>query len=155
MTQLARTAQQVAALGENGVDRAGGGVVVRIAIAGRITPEAVNRFADSLDHAVSGGTAFAVLFDRRTMSAPTREGRAALHRWGHHGLPRLVGPCVAWADLYDERRAASIARAAATRAAATPRDGEPDEPPPPYPQRIFTDPGDALGWLHHHLAALV
>ncbi len=115
------------------------GRVLHAAITGRATGPAIDAFADALHTAVDTAGPFAVLFDRRAMTAPTADGRAALDRWAATLAPRLTGRCAAWADLFDPRRAASLARAATSHR------------PGPYPQRTFTDPAAARTWIDTHL----
>jgi hypothetical protein len=113
-------------------------VLVRHAITGRVTGEAVAGLRAALEEALGSGRPFGVVLDRRAMSAPTPEGRAALATWGEALLPRLAGACAAWADVYDERRAASLARAG-------------DRGSPGYPRRTFACPTEAESWVHAHL----
>lgn len=118
------------------------GIVVRredrlllVVVTGRATGAVVDAFADTLRTAATEDRPLLVLFDRRAMTAPTEEGRAALARWPAEVLPVLAGRCTGWADLFDERRAASLARAGT------------NHEPGPYPQRTFTDPAAARTWL--------
>lgn len=104
-------------------------------IDGRVTVDAITALARPLDALLADGRPFAVVFDRRAMTAPTAEGRQALADWAARTLPRLAGVCVAWADVLDERRIASLARAGGEH-----RDHL------PYPQRTFADPDEARAW---------
>jgi hypothetical protein len=123
--------------------------VVVVTVEGRVTREAMEVFGAALTHALATERPFAVLFDRRAMTATTKEGRVAVEQWAAEFLPRLAGPCRAWADLFDVRRAASLARASARRA-------EDDQDSPPdtgagYPQRTFDDASAARTWLRDRL----
>jgi hypothetical protein len=104
-------------------------------IDGRVTAEAVASLARSVQDLLDGDGPFAVVLDRRSMTAPTADGRRALQEWAAASLPRLAGRCAAWADVLDERRVASLARA-----------GSADRAHLPYPQRTFSDPDEARGW---------
>ncbi len=115
------------------------GHVLYAAVTGRATGPAIDTFADALRVGLDAPGHFGVLFDRRAMTAPTADGRDALTRWGEDLTPRLAGRCAAWADLFDERRAASLDRAGT------------DHRPGPYPQRTFTNPADARDWIDTHL----
>jgi hypothetical protein len=117
--------------------------LLEVGIDGRVTSEAVETLANGLAGALRNGEPFAVLLDRRTMTAPTREGRAALERWAAAELPRLDGRCVAWADLLDPDRFARLLRADERAGAITQENG--------YPQRTFDDPEAARAWLAEHL----
>ncbi len=112
--------------------------IVRLAVTGRATGEAVEGLRASLEEALSGRRPFAVLFDRSRMTALTPEGRAALERWDAELTPRLPAWCVAWADVYDERRARSLQRG---------RDGRGRSAEAPYPQEIFDTATLAERWL--------
>jgi hypothetical protein len=101
-------------------------------IDGRITPESLGPLTGGVDALLLDGRPFAVVFDRRAMTAPTPDGRRVLEEWAARTMPRMPGRCVAWADVLDERRARSLAGSG--RAA------------PPYPQRTFTDPDEARAW---------
>lgn len=118
--------------------------VVQVALRGRLDAAAMGVLADALRGRVATGRAFGVVLDRRLLSAPTTDGREALARWGAEELPAVVGPCAAWADVFDERRAASLARAAQVRA-ARPGDGAPAGPG--YPHRVFTATTAARAWV--------
>jgi hypothetical protein len=112
--------------------------LLRVAIDGRVTAQAVAGFRDALEAAVAAGVPFAVLFDRRSMTAPTAEGRDALLRWSAELLPRLHPLCVAWADVFDARRAAALQRSG----------GHAEHG---YPQRTFASVAEAERWLFTHL----
>jgi hypothetical protein len=103
-------------------------------IDGRVTPEAIDGLARAVQDLLDGDGPFAVVFDRRAMTAPTPDGRRALQDWATT-LPRLAGRCAAWADVLDDRRAGNLARA-----------GSADRSGLPYPQRTFTDPDEAREW---------
>jgi hypothetical protein len=111
------------------------GRLLHVTVTGRATGPVVESFADTLRAAAAEPGPLLVLFDRRAMTAPTEEGRSALERWPAEVLPVLAGRCTGWADVFDERRAASLARAG-TR-----------HEPGPYPQRTFSDPAAARDWL--------
>jgi hypothetical protein len=102
-------------------------------IVGRVTPEALAELAGPLDALLDGDGSCAVVLDRRAMTAPTPAGRAALEEWAATTTPRPAGRCVAWADVLDERRAASTDRVGSGH----------DREAAPYPQRTFTDPAEA------------
>lgn len=124
--------------------------VVEVALAGRLDADAMGALARALRERVATGRPFGVVLDRHLLSAPTAAGREALARWGVEDLPAVVGPCAAWADVFDERRAASLARAAAARAehpGETGQDGRPG-----YPQQTFTDAAAARAWVARLLA---
>lgn len=115
--------------------------IVNLRIVGRITATSVRDFSDPLRACLADGRPFRALFDRRAVSAPTPEGRAALAElyvdWA--AVAELV---VAWADVYDPRRAASLERARLARAErGQERSG------PPYPHRVFDDLAAARAWL--------
>jgi len=116
--------------------------MLRVAIDGRVTAEAVGGLRAALEDALAAGRPFAVLFDRRAMTGPTPEGRAALLRWSAELLPRLHPACAAWADVLDERRAASVERA----------DGGGARPDHGYPRRTFSSTAEAERWLLARLA---
>lgn len=111
-------------------------------IDGRVTAEDVAGLARSVQDLLDGDGQFAVVFDRRTMTAPTPDGRRALQEWASATLPRLAGRCAAWADVLDQRRVASLART-----------GSADREHLPYPQRTFTDIDEARGWAQDALSA--
>jgi hypothetical protein len=116
---------------------------LEVRIDGRITPDAVAGFAEPVRAAVATGRPFTVLFDRSSIAGPTAEGRVALdaffERWSE------VAPLVAaWADVYDERRAASLLRAYAEREARGEGSGT------PYPHRICRSVDEAGAWLTQH-----
>ncbi len=113
------------------------GQLVVVGIAGRATGAAVGALRSVLEEALDRGERFTVLFDRSRLTAATADGRAELERWSQELTPRLGHGCLAWADLYDERRAASLARAAATQG----------ESALPYPHRTFGDVAEARRWL--------
>lgn len=122
--------------------------VVDLSIVGRITATSVRGFSEPLRRCVAEGRPFRALFDRRAVSAPTAEGREALSalylEWAD--VAELV---VAWADVYDPRRAASLERARQTRAErGSPRPG------PPYPHRVFDDLDLARRWLEQDAAPI-
>ncbi len=124
-------------------------MILDLRIDGRITAASVDALATPLFAAVDRAAPFAVLFDRRTMTAPTADGREALEaafaRW-----EGVEAHCVAWADLLDERRAGSLARA--TAAAAEAGEPEPHDHEHAYPQQTFTDEPAARAWLAAALA---
>ncbi len=109
-----------------------------LAVDGRATGAAIEAMRSLLEDALARGRPFSVLFDRSRMTALTPDGREALERWDAELTPRLGAGCLAWADLYDERRGASLLRA---------RDGRDDDAVHPYPQAIFVDPAEARAWL--------
>ncbi len=111
--------------------------LVEVAVVGRATGDAVEGIRAPLEDALARARPFAVLFDRSRMTALTPDGRAALSRWEAELTPRLASWCVAWADVYDERRGASLLRAR-ERFAPTAS---------PYPQDLFVDRAAALAWL--------
>ena len=113
--------------------------VVEVAIDGRLDAGAMDALAAAVRERVATGRPFGVVLDRRLLSAPTAAGREALARWGAEDLPSVVGPCAAWADVFDERRAASLARAARERGA--------DHRGPGHPHRTFTDAAAARDWV--------
>jgi hypothetical protein len=113
--------------------------LLEVAVVGRPTPESLEPLARRLDQALEGEASFAVLFDRRAMTAPTPEARTALEQWAQRTMPRLPGRCAAWADVLDERGAGSLARARGVDGRAD-QDAEPDLSHG-YPQRTFTDEG--------------
>lgn len=125
--------------------------VLDVKIEGRVTPEAIGMFRDAVVEALGTDGPFAICFDRSTMTATTKEGRAALLRWAAEGLPLLAGRCVGWADVYDARRAASLANAAAARGSG-PESEDDDHPAPAYPQQTFGDLAEARSWLRNRLA---
>lgn len=114
--------------------------VVELRIDGRPTAATVAGFADPLRACVLAGQPFLALFDRRTLGAPTKEGRAALGAV-YGGWDRIASLVVAWADVYDTRRAHSIVRARAAREGAARRAG------PPYPYALFDELDAARAWL--------
>ena len=120
--------------------------LLEVSVEGRLTPESLAPLADRIDGALRAGGTFAVLFDRRPMTAPTPAGRAALERWAAGTMPLLRDRCAAWADVLDERRAASIARA---------RGGDEDaeDAARGYPQRTFADEAAARAWVTGLLAS--
>lgn len=118
--------------------------VVQVALHGRLDAEEMDALAGALRDQVATGRDFGVVLDRRRLTAPTAAGREALARWGTEDLPAVVTPCAAWGDVFDERRAASLARAAQAR------DGS-DEGPG-YPHRVFTDAAAARDWVAQKLA---
>ena len=120
--------------------------VLDVKIEGRVTPEAIGMFREALIEALGTGGAFTVCFDRSSMTGTTREGRAALQQWAEEYLPQLAGRCLGWADVYDARRAASLANAAAVRGSA-PAAADEDHPAPAYPQETFGDLAEARRWL--------
>ena len=115
--------------------------VVELSIVGRITASSVRGFTDPLRARLTAGQPFRALFDRRAVSAPTPEGRAALAEL-YVDWDALAALVVAWADVYDPRRAASLERARQARAAR----GAP-RTPPPYPHHVFDDLAAARAWL--------
>ncbi len=115
--------------------------LVELAVVGRATGEAVEGIRAPLEGALAQARPFAVLFDRSRMTALTPDGRDALSRWEAELTPRLASWCVAWADVYDERRGASLLRA---RERAEPGAS-------PYPQDLFVDRAAALAWLADRL----
>lgn len=115
--------------------------VVELRIVGRITPTSVREFTDPLRDCLARERPFRALFDRRAVSAPTDDGRAALTEL-YADWARLAPLVVAWADVYDPRRAASLARARQARAER----GD-ERPGPAYPHRVFDDLADARAWL--------
>ena len=117
------------------------GPVVRLAIQGRATGAAVDGIRAQVEAALAHERPFAVLFDRSRMTALTPDGREALQRWDDELTPRLPAWCRAWADVYDERRAASLRRA---------EERSPRPSGRPYPQRTFADSGEAERWLAAH-----
>ena len=115
--------------------------VVELRIAGRITGTSVLTFTDPLRRLVDTGRPFRVLFDRREVSAPTGEGRAALQEL-YREWDRVAALVTAWADVYDVRRATSLARARAARVER----GD-TVVGPAYPHRVFDDLTAARTWL--------
>ncbi|MFP5336604.1 MAG: hypothetical protein ACLGIV_14965 [Actinomycetes bacterium] len=113
--------------------------VLEVVAEGRTTLGAVRAFEAHLWDAVAGGAPFAVLYDRRRVTAPTPDGRRALTRWPGELLPALGRSCRAWADVLHARRAASLRRAGYPV-------GE-QLSPYGYRQRSFTDPAAARAWL--------
>ena len=114
--------------------------LVEVRIDGRITPASVLDYTGPLLGCLDAGEPVRVLFDRRTISAPTPAGRAALNAF-YLDWPRLAPLVVAWADVYDVRRAQSLLRARQARAergALRAMD---------YPYRLFDDLGEARAWL--------
>lgn len=109
--------------------------VVRLRVDGRVTGTAVAALTGALRKAVGTGEAYVVLFDRRAMTAPTKEGRDALRKWSTL-MPEVAAGCAGWADVYDTRRAASLRAAGHT---GTEFGG--------YPQRLFDDVAAAERWL--------
>lgn len=112
--------------------------LVRLSITGRATGDAVEGIRAQVEAALARGEPFAVRFDRSRMTALTPDGRQALERWEVELTPRLPAWCRAWADVYDERRAASLLRAEQRR---------PSAERSPYPQGVFADPAEADRWL--------
>lgn len=115
--------------------------VVELRISGRVTGTSVLEFTVPLRRLVHAGRPFRVLFDRRELSAPTGEGRAALQEL-YREWDRVAALVTAWADVYDVRRATSLARARAARLER----GEPVAGPS-YPHRVFDDLTTARTWL--------
>lgn len=140
----------------------GGGVTVeregpwlRVAIVGRVTGEAIAAFEAALERAVARPEPYVVLFDRRAMTGPTKEGREALDRWGESIMPRVAATCAGWADVYDERRAAAFRNAAVATEGTdqeADREGEDEAPGPAYPHQLFDDHAAATAWLADLLA---
>jgi hypothetical protein len=116
------------------------GRILEIKIDGRVTAEAIEGFRHALADALGEGGPFAVCFDRSSMTAVTKDGRAALERWAAEYLPQLAGRCHGWADVYDQRRAASLTNAAV-------RNGHRSAAEPAYPQQVFADADVARDWL--------
>lgn len=131
----------------SGVTAVRDGAVLRVAIEGRVTGQAISTFEALLEAALADGSPYAVLFDRRAMTAPTAEGRAALDRWADTLMPRVAATCAGWADVYDERRARSFRSALEAAAAATSGDDERPADPPAYPHELFDDMTVAETWL--------
>ena len=115
--------------------------VVELRIDGRITATSVLSFTEPLRACGAAGQPFRALFDRRSVSAPTPCGRAALDEL-YAEWDRLAALVVAWADVYDVRRAASLERARQARLARGDR-----RPGPAYPHRVFDDLDAARAWL--------
>ena len=115
--------------------------VVELRIDGRITTASALSFTQPLRACLATGQPFRALFDRRSVSAPTSGGRAALTDL-YTEWDRLAALVVAWADVYDVRRAASLERARQARLARGDR-----RPGPAYPHRVFDDLGAARAWL--------
>lgn len=120
------------------------GDVVRVAVQGRLDGEDVDTLAQALRERLDTGRDFGVVFDRRELGAPTKAGREALERWGSADLEAMGKPCAGWADVYDERRAASLTRAAENREG---------HEKPAYPYRMFTDVAEAHAWASQQLAS--
>ncbi len=118
---------------------ASGRRVVRLAITGRVTRAAMDDFTATLEQALAVPGGFAVVFDRSAMTGLTPDGREALARMDADLMPHLDGRCLAWADVYDERRAASLANAERRRGSDAPSSH-------PYPSRVFDDLGEAERW---------
>lgn len=125
--------------------------LLEVAVVGRLTPESLASLAGCLDQALAGEGPFAVLFDRRGMTAPTPAGRRALQRWAVRTMPRLPGRCAAWADVLGERRAGSLARARGVDGRG--HEGAAAGPSSGYPQRTFTDEAAARVWVTGILAS--
>ncbi len=114
--------------------------LLEVRIDGRITPASVLDYTGPLLACLDAGAPVQVLFDRRTTSAPTPAGRAALNAF-YADWPRIAPLVVAWADVYDVRRAQSLLRARQARAER----GELRATG--YPYRLFDDPAAARSWL--------
>ena len=114
--------------------------MVELRVDGRITAASALGFTGPLRSCLAAGRPFLALFDRRTISAPTPDGRAALEEL-YRDWPAVAGLVLAWADVYDERRARSLERARRAREAAGTQVG------PAYPYRLFDDLGAARDWL--------
>ena len=114
--------------------------LLELAVTGRVTADAVRGMAAQVWSRIERGERFLVLFDRSAMTAPTAEGRAAVEalfaQWD-----RIAPHVVGWADVFDERRAQSLAGAQV--------DDEDDEHGDdlPYPHQLFGDADDARRWL--------
>lgn len=114
--------------------------LVEMRVDGRLTQASSAAYRAALLAAADAGEPFLALLDRRTMRGPTPDGRRATAelaaRWGQ------IAPLVlAWADVYDEARAASLRRGLRT-----------DRARPPYPYAVFTDLSTARAWLRGHQA---
>src|SRR3712207_9485202 len=101
--------------------------MVELTIEGRVTESAIAGFAAALREALEQHAHFVVVFDRSRMTAPTADGRAALIDMAATLMPLLDGRCLAWADVYDPRRYASITNSA------------PHDNGRAYPQRTWDD----------------
>lgn len=113
--------------------------LVELAVSGRITAEAVEQMAGQVWPRIERGERFLVLFDRSEMTAPTAEGRAAVEelygRWD-----RIAPHVIGWADVYDARRASSLA-------GAEPEEDDDHGDALPYPHELFSDVEAARSWL--------
>lgn len=114
--------------------------IVELSITGRITAAAIVGVAARCAPALESEARFAILFDRTAMTAFTDDGRAALEQWWGTVEAEVDARCAGWADLYDERRAASL------RASAHVSDSA-------YPHQVFDDRSEAVTWLEARLAA--
>lgn len=116
---------------------------LEVVIVGRVTPDAVEALGRPLLAAVAAERRVTVLLDRSRIAGPTAAGRQALVTLYEHWdqIARLV---LAWADVYDDRRASSLLRANAERAARGEAAGT------PYPHRICRSTAEARTWLEGH-----
>lgn len=111
-----------------------------------MTAEQVQRLTGQLWPWVERQERVLVLLDRTAMTAPTEDGRAAVEelfgRWDE------VAPFVAgWADVYDERRARSLARAAGSENGAHDHGDDDHGHDLPYPHAFFSGLEEARAWL--------
>lgn len=116
------------------------GSALQVKIDGRVTAEAIETFRTAIQAGLDRPGSFTACFDRSAMTAPTKEGRAALETWAAVYLPQLAGRCAGWADVYDQRRMRSLTRTAGS-------DPSEEGEAAPYPQQLFGDVATARAWL--------